>query len=56
MIFYEFIDTGKAKYDGALYTLQAFDNKESHDPISFYSRNCNVSVFYYSQYFNACWL
>jgi len=56
MIFYEFIDIGKAKYDGALNTSQAFDNKESYDPISFHSLHCKVSVFYYSRYFNAFWL
>ena len=56
MIFYEFIDIVKAKYDGALHTLQAFKNKESHDPISFHSLYSKVSVLYYSRYFNAFWL
>ena len=56
MTFYDFIDIGKLKYDGALHTLQALDNKESHDPISFHSLHCKVSGFYYSRYFNAFWL
>jgi len=56
MIFYEFNDIGKVKYDGALHTLQAFNIKESHDPISLHSLHCKVSVLYYSQYLNAFWL
>ena len=28
IIFYEFIDISKTKYDGALHTLQAFEKKE----------------------------
>ena len=38
--FYEFINICKAKYDGVLDTSHAFDNKESHDPISFNSLHC----------------
>ena len=45
MIFYEFINIRTAKYDGELNSLHAFDNKESHYPISFHYRNCKLSVF-----------
>ena len=37
VILYEFIDIRKARFDGALDTLQAFNNTESHEPISFHS-------------------
>ena len=51
-MFYQFIDIGKAKYYGALHNLQAFNNKESHDPIVFCSLHRKLSVVYYSRYFN----
>ena len=36
MIFYELSKIGKASYDGALHTSQAFDIKESENLISFH--------------------
>ena len=36
MIVYEFFNIPTAKYDREFNTLHAFDNKESHDRISFH--------------------
>ena len=56
MIFYEFINTRTAQYDGELNSLHAFDNIEFYYPNSFHCRNCKLSVFYYSRYMNTFWL